>query len=82
VQAAQLQKWWQLTECNCAIATPRDINTAHMLAVLAKVHQHTIHLLLSGQLCCDAVQCHHSCLVQPAVRPGGTKKQAALVVGC
>jgi hypothetical protein len=56
-----------------------EIHTVKVPTVLVKVKQQVVRLLLAGQDCCDAAQGKHSCLVQPAMCPGGIE-QAGLIV--
>ena len=58
-----------------------DTNTVNVAAMPAQLRQHAVQLLLMADICRDVTQRCRSCLVQPAVGPGGTE-QAALVIGC
>jgi hypothetical protein len=58
-----------------------EIDAVNMLSVCRQVVQHVVNLLLLLEHGYDAAQRCASCMVQPAVGPGGPE-QAALVGSC
>ena len=91
LQACQLKASRQMLQLECLGSfvtkfsdktgvTTLQQHAAHMLAMLAKVRQQAvIQLLLCPHVYCDATECHHSCLVQPAVCPGSAEQAGGVV---
>jgi hypothetical protein len=82
LQAAELQVGGGPLKSDClalhVVTRFLQGDTVHVLAMLAQVQQHAIRLMLCAQGGVDAAQRCYSCLVQPAVGPGGND-QAAVV---